>query len=475
MKHTLYKKFLLAYLIFGFLSFLTIAIFTSSVTLKHLTKQKADDLYKEATLVSSQYAKSYYNNEMALSTVHQHLQALDTYMSAQIWIISPQGEIILNSRKTLTFDNPTKIEGFDPATAYHSFYSTGDFYGMFDQNTLSVVYPITSGISVKGYLALHTPMTQITESRDKILNISFISLCVIFLLSTIILIVFTFMVYFPLRKITTASIEYAHGNFKYQIAIHKDDEIGRLANSLNYMASELDASEEYQKKFISNISHDFRSPLTSIKGYVEAILDGTIPPELEKKYLNVVLMESNRLAKLTSSLLTLNNLDNYDVILHKTTFNIVEVIQSISNTFEVLCNKKNIQLVTKYESEESLVFADQSKIQQVLYNLIDNAIKFSHENSIIRIEVSEKNTKYFISVKDFGDGIEKSKQKLVWDRFYKTDTSRGKDKQGTGLGLSIIKEIMKAHKENINLVSTEGVGSEFIFSLPKGSKYNLKQ
>lgn len=475
MKHTLYKKFLLAYLIFGFLSFLTIAIFTSSVTLKHLTKQKADDLYKEATLVSSQYAKSYYNNEMALSTVHQHLQALDTYMSAQIWIISPQGEIILNSRKTLTFDNPTKIEEFDPATAYHSFYSTGDFYGMFDQNTLSVIYPITSGISVKGYLALHTPMTQITESRDKILNISFISLCVIFLLSTIILIVFTFMVYFPLRKITTASTEYAHGNFKYQIAIHKDDEIGRLANSLNYMASELDASEEYQKKFISNISHDFRSPLTSIKGYVEAILDGTIPPELEKKYLNVVLMESNRLAKLTSSLLTLNNLDNYDVILHKTTFNIVEVIQSISNTFEVLCNKKNIQLVTKYESEESLVFADQSKIQQVLYNLIDNAIKFSHENSIIRIEVSEKNTKYFISVKDFGDGIEKSKQKLVWDRFYKTDTSRGKDKQGTGLGLSIIKEIMKAHKENINLVSTEGVGSEFIFSLPKGSKYNLKQ
>ena len=279
----------------------------------------------------------------------------------------------------------------------------------------------------------------------------------------------------PLAKINHVARQYASGNFDITLDIKRDDEIGELATSLNYMAGELSRADEYRRSFIANISHDFRSPLTSIKGYVEAILDGTIPPELEKKYLNVVLMESNRLAKLTSSLLTLNNLDNYDVILHKTTFNIVEVIQSISNTFEVLCNKKNIQLVTKYESEESLVFADQSKIQQVLYNLIDNAIKFSHENSIIRIEVSEKNTKYFISVKDFGDGIEKSKQKLVWDRFYKTDTSRGKDKQGTGLGLSIIKEIMKAHKENINLVSTEGVGSEFIFSLPKGSKYNLKQ
>ena len=279
----------------------------------------------------------------------------------------------------------------------------------------------------------------------------------------------------PLAKINHVARQYASGNFDITLDIKRDDEIGELATSLNYMAGELSRADEYRRSFIANISHDFRSPLTSIKGYVEAILDGTIPPELEKKYLNVVLMESNRLAKLTSSLLTLNNLDNYDVILHKTTFNIVEVIQSISNTFEVLCNKKNIQLVTKYESEESLVFADQSKIQQVLYNLIDNAIKFSHENSIIRIEVSDKNTKYFISVKDFGDGIEKNKQKLVWDRFYKTDTSRGKDKQGTGLGLSIIKEIMKAHKENINLVSTEGVGSEFIFSLPKGSKYNLKQ
>lgn len=467
MKHTLYRKFLFAYLVFGFFSFLTIVFFTSNLTLNHLTQQKANDLYKEATLVSNQYASSYYNNEMALSTVHSHLQALDTYMSAQIWIISPQGDIIVNSRKELDITNPVHIEGFNPASSSHSFYSTGDFYHMFSEDMLSVIYPITSGITVKGYIALHTSMTQITESRDRILNISYISLCVIFLLSSIILVVFTYMVYLPLRKITTATNEYAHGNFKHQLSINKDDEIGRLAHSLNFMASELDASEEYQKKFIANISHDFRSPLTSIKGYLEAILDGTIPMEMQEKYLNIVLSETARLTKLTQSMLLLNNLNSKELMLEKTNFDINKVIKDTAASFGGSCMEKNLSIELILTGKSLHVFADISKIQQVLYNLIDNAIKFSNNNSSIYIETTEKNEKILISVKDTGIGIPKESINQIWDRFYKIDTSRGKDKKGTGLGLSIVKEIILVHNENINVVSTEDVGTEFIFTLSK--------
>ena len=466
MKHTLYRKFLFAYLLFGFLSFLTIALFTSNLTLNHLTRQKADDLYKEATLVSSQYASSYYNNTMDLQTVHSHLQALDTYMSAQIWIINPQGTIIANSREPLNSEQVT-IEGFNPASNSHSFYSTGNFYGMFSENTLSVIYPITSGITVKGYIALHTSMTQITQSRDKILNISYISLCVIFLLSTIILIVFTYMVFMPLRKITAATNEYANGNFKHQISINKDDEIGRLAHSLNFMASELDASEEYQKKFIANISHDFRSPLTSIKGYLEAILDGTIPAEMQEKYLNIVLSETARLNKLTQSMLSLNKLNSKELMLEKTNFDINKVIKDTAASFGGSCMEKNLSIELILTGKSLYVFADMSKIQQVLYNLIDNAIKFSNNNSTIYIETTEKNEKVLISVKDTGIGIPKDSINQIWDRFYKIDTSRGKDKKGTGLGLSIVKEIVQVHNENINVVSTEEVGTEFIFTLSK--------
>ena len=466
MKHTLYCKFLFAYLLFGFLSLLTIALFTSNLTLNHLTKQKADDLYKEATLVSSLYASNYYNNTMDLQTVHSHMQALDTYMSAQIWIISPQGTIIANSRKVLNSEF-IKIQGFNPATNSHSFYSTGDFYGIFSEDTLSVIYPITSGITVKGYLALHTSMTQIVESRDQILNISYISLGVIFVLSTIILIAFTYMVFLPLRKITTATNEYANGNFKHQISIHKEDEIGHLAHSLNFMASELDASEEYQKKFIANISHDFRSPLTSIKGYLEAILDGTIPAEMQEKYLNIVLSETARLNKLTQSILLLNNLNAKELMLEKTNFDINKVIKDTAASFGGSCMEKNIAIELILTGKSLYVYADMSKIQQVLYNLMDNAIKFSKNNSTIYIETTEKIEKILISVKDTGIGIPKDSLNQIWDRFYKIDTSRGKDKKGTGLGLSIVKEIIQMHNENINVVSTEEVGTEFIFTLSK--------
>ena len=232
------------------------------------------------------------------------------------------------------------------------------------------------------------------------------------------------------------------------------------------MASEIARGEDNQKKFIANVSHDFRSPLTSIKGYLEAMLDGTIPPELHEKYLNIVLNETERLTKLTNSLLTLNNLNTKGMVLEKSDFDVNSIIRNTAASFEGTCQQKHIAIELVLTGEQLPVHADMGKIQQVLYNLMDNAIKFSHSDSVIKIETTEKRNKVFVSVKDSGIGIPKDSLKLIWDRFYKTDLSRGKDKKGTGLGLSITREIIQAHNENINVISTEGVGTEFIFSLP---------
>ena len=232
------------------------------------------------------------------------------------------------------------------------------------------------------------------------------------------------------------------------------------------MANELNTLEEDQRKFISNVSHDFRSPLTSIKGYVEAMLDGTIPVEMQEKYLNIILFETERLNKLTKSLLELNKFGSHGVMLDVTDFDINQMIKTTLLTFEGICANKHIRFNLILSGEQLFITADFSKIQQVLYNLIDNAIKFSHQDSTITIETTEKNDKVFVSVKDTGIGIPKDSLKKIWERFYKTDLSRGKDKRGTGLGLSIVKEIIQAHGENINCISTEGVGTEFIFTLP---------
>ena len=466
MKRTLYWKFLLAYLFFAFFGFLVVANFVSGMTFDHLKKEKAEALYREAVIISDSYASDLYNNNTSMETVKKQLDALDSYLSASVWIMNPSGRVLVDSKHPIDVENQIVVENFDPTITGNSYYTVGNFFGMSEEDMLTVFAPITSDFKVKGYVVILMPISTIEQSSNSLLNISYLLLVILFLLSLIILIFFTELVYIPLRKITRATEQYALGNLHYQLSVDSEDEIGYLAASLSYMAEELAQGEENQKKLVANISHDFRSPLTSIRGYLEAMLDGTIPPEMHEKYLQIVLNETDRLTKLTNNLLTLNNLNAKGMLLEKTDFDINAVIKNTAATFEGTCKQKMIAIELILTGEEMIVHADMVKIQQVLYNLLDNAIKFSHHDSIIKIETTLKHNKVFISVKDNAIGIPKESLKLIWDRFYKTDLSRGKDKRGTGLGLSITREIIKAHGENINVISTEGVGSEFIFTLP---------
>jgi signal transduction histidine kinase len=467
MRKTLYLKLILAYIIFGLFGFVVVATFVSNMTMDHLKKEQADSLYREATLIANTYAVDLYRNEVSLEAVKTQLDALDTYLDATLWIINPSGRMILDSSSPVNVETEVVIENFDSTVTSGSNYVVGDFFHTFDETMLSVFAPITADYKVKGYVVIHKPISSIQTAANSLLTISYLMLVILFLLSLIILIFFTEIVYIPLRKITEATEQYASGNMHYEFTVESEDEMGYLAASLSYMASEIARSEDDQKKFIANVSHDFRSPLTSIKGYLEAMIDGTIPPEMHEKYLSIVLNETERLTKLTNSLLTLNNLNTKGIMLNKSDFDINGVIRNVAASFEGTCRERTIAIELVLTGDQMYVFADIDKIQQVLYNLLDNAIKFSHHDSIIKMETTEKYNKIFISVKDSGIGIPKDDLKLIWDRFYKSDSSRGKDKKGTGLGLSITKEIIRSHGENINVISTEGVGTEFIFSLPK--------
>ena len=465
MKKTLYLKFLLAYFIFGAFGFLIVTLFVPGMTREHLVREKAESMYTEATLIANTYASGLYTSDTNLETVKTQLDSLAVYMGAVIRIINPSGRLVLDTTIPLNVEEVVMIDHFDPTVTGGSYYIIDNFFDSFSGEMLTVLAPITTNYKVKGYVTIHCSTTDIEQSCNSLLSISYITLAILFLLSIIILIFFTEMVYVPLRKITYATEQYASGNMHYEFQVDSEDEIGYLAACLNYMASEIARTEDDQKKFIANVSHDFRSPLTSIRGYLEAMIDGTIPTEMHDKYLNIVLNETERLTKLTNSLLTLNNLNTKGMLLERTDFDINQVIRNTAASFEGTCRQKTIAIEMVLTGDEMYVNADIGKIQQVLYNLMDNAIKFSLHDSVIRIETSEKKNKLFVSVKDTGIGIPKDDLKLIWDRFYKSDLSRGKDKKGTGLGLSIVKEIISAHNEHINVISTEGVGSEFIFSL----------
>lgn len=463
MTHSLYYKFILGYLLFGFLGFVTIATLSSRMTYNLLVEQRAEALYDEAAMLAENCSKVYQGKMLDLETAYPQLEAVAEFFKAHIWIVDHNGTITADSARALS---GTTIENFDPTAKGNRLYSISRYYDMFDSDVLSVSAPITGNMRTYGYVVIHLPMNLIRIGQNDFLNIVYITSAVIFGLSLIILLIFTKSVYFPLKKITFAATEYAAGNLTHDIAISTHDEIGYLADTLNYMSNELGKLEEYQRKFIANVSHDFRSPLTSIKGYLEAIIDGTIPPEMYKKYFDIVISETERLNKLTQGMLTLHSLESRG-FLSRSNFDINRVMKDTAASFEGSCITKGITFDLTFSDAVLMVYADLGKIQQVLYNLIDNAIKFSHQDSVIYIQSSTRYEKVFISVKDTGIGISKDSLKKIWERFYKIDSSRGKDKKGTGLGLSIVKEIIQTHGENIDVISTQGVGTEFIFSLPK--------
>ena len=465
-RHSLYYKFILGYLVFGILSFIVIATLASDWTDRILLSARADNLYDEASLLAARYSGIYRGSAQSEDDTQSLVDALSAYLHTEIWIVNTRGIVVNDSvhgaRTSMV------IENFDPTFTGNRGYAIGNYHNNFNGDVLSVCAPITGNYVTHGYVLIHLPISEITHLRDQVLNVLYVTACIIFGLSLIILLVFTISVYFPLRKITAAAREYAEGHLQHRVVLHTQDEVGYLADTLNYMSEKLEKSDEYQKNFIANVSHDFRSPLTSIKGYLEAILDGTIPPELQEKYLHLVISETDRLNKLTQGLLTLNSLD-LKGRLTRTNFDINRVIKDTAASFEGTCNAKNIILDLTFSETSTMVYADMGEIQQVLYNLIDNAIKFSHHNSTIFIQTSIRYEKVFVSVKDTGIGIPRDSQKKIWERFYKTDLSRGRDKKGTGLGLSIVKEIIQNHGETIDVISTEGVGTEFIFTLQRSA------
>ncbi len=266
---------------------------------------------------------------------------------------------------------------------------TGNFYGTFTSQTLTVFSPITSGYRVRSYVLIHKPLSVITKTADDFMNIAFFTVFIVYLCVLLLLLLFSLSIYLPVHKIMGAARSYANGDFKARTNLHQDDELGFLAGTLDYMADELATLEDDQRKFISNVSHDFRSPLTSIKGYVEAMLDGTIPPEMQEKYFNIILFETERLTKLTQSLIDLNRFGHHGIMLDIADFDINRMIKSTILTFEGACTRRGLSFDLVLTGEELFVTADMSKIEQVLYNLIDNALKFSDNNSAVKIETPE--------------------------------------------------------------------------------------
>ena len=461
MKNKIWKKYLICLAATIVVVGVIINVFVRSYISKTRAKDHRARLTEECRLISEEYIREARSTQLTSEQFTVQLHSVRTMIGVETWIVSETGEILAGTEDAL-------IGRFVPRDILNKNWSEeAELPDLYEDDRAIAVDSVVSGTDLWGYVVVSEPWDAVRTDVSKILlriNITSLAFLVLGLILW-----FSFAEYHTrnVRAIKEAVLHYTNGEFDHEIEIRSNDEYRDLANAVHLLADQHANLVEYQKNFIANISHDFRSPLTSIKGYAEAIKDGTIPYEIQGKYLNIILFETDRLANLTNDLLDLSNFENKGVHLSFSNFDITKMLKQSAMTFEGKCSQKNLKIRLSFPENTLIVHADKGKIQQVVHNLIDNAIKFSHPDGIIYVSVMERREKVLVSVRDTGIGIPKESISKVWERFYKTDLSRGKDKRGTGLGLSITKQIIAAHNENIKVSSTEGVGTEFVFSLAK--------
>ncbi len=288
----------------------------------------------------------------------------------------------------------------------------------------------------------------------------------VLLFAFIISYLFTYRMVKPLRQMAAAARQFAHGDFSAHIAVTGKDEVAELANAFNGMALSLSSLENMRRSFIANVSHDLRTPMTTISGFIDGILDGTIPPEKHKDYLKIVSDETKRLSRLVRSMLDLSRIDSGEIKINPASFDLTALLLNTLLLFEERIEQKNISIDGIDQCVPLFVTADYDLLQQVMYNLVDNAVKFTQDGGTISFAAIKHHGTAGFCIRNTGAGIPAEELPHVFERFYKSDRSRGLDKTGTGLGLYIVKSLINAHNGEITVRSRENEYCEFSFRIP---------
>lgn len=467
---TLFSKLFTVYMGILLLTLLFLFVLFSNAFQSYFVEYTQNIMIKQARSIAQEYKNIGLYNPMNrnIDKILYRIEILDSYLDATTWLVDDTGEIIVMSgkddisiedKKVLDQKIVHKVQDGNIVRIENGF---NDYFGA---PMLTIGYPVDAFGNTSYALFIHTPMAELLSMiyavRNAILKVVGITGSAIFL-----------WIYFiskqitkPVKQMNIIAKKIANGQFDKRLEVTGKDEIAELALSFNHMAIELDKIEEKRQQFISNISHDLRSPLTSIQGFITAILDGTIPKENQEKYLNIVLQESKRMLTMANNILELSKVEEGEHILKKKTINMHALLNHVLDALEPQLVEKHVQVNRILQSNLSYVLADEDMIVRVVQNLLDNALKFVNEGGNVEIETKSKADKMWVYIRNSGEPIPKEVQKDIWTRFYKGDPSRGKHKQGAGLGLVIVKEIIKQHHQTVGVISKPGEMVTFYFSL----------
>lgn len=427
--------------------------------------------YKKASGDVDSYSIVIKNNR---NNIYDSLITIDHFADSTIYIIDNNGNLLCSSQSAsakngFLTQEQVKTILLDPDNAYR----ISNMDTLFPELRLNYFYPLNEANGTTIVMVSSPDVGDPVFTSKMIKAIISVSLW-IFLAALISVYFISERIVEPLRQISKAAQNFAKGKFDTRVKVHGHDEVATLAEAFNNMADSLGRLEEMRSSFLANVSHDLRTPMTTISGFVDGIIDGTIPEEKKPYYLEIISSEVRRLSRLVSSLLQLSRIEAGESKLKMIDFNLSEKARQILISFESKIDGKKLDI--EFNNEQDIfVTADTDAIHQVIYNLTDNAIKFTPDGGLISITLTtrifEKRIKKAVfSIKNSGQGIPAEEIPLIFDRFYKSDRSRGLDKTGTGLGLYIVKTTLVNHGEDIKVTSEQGKFTEFIFTLPVAEK-----
>lgn len=385
------------------------------------------------------------SNTYARLAYKQTIASWADFVNADIIIFNKSGKLSASTSSVRTVPE----DFFNTVISGNKLIKKSNFGGEYDKRVLTVGMPVHYQDTIVGAMFFNMRLPDINYTAMELILLFLIASTFSILVAFVLVYIESKRISRPIGMINRAARDIAAGNFSERVTVDSKDEIGQLASSFNFMADSIEHIEERSQRFVSDISHELRTPMTSISGFVQGMLDGTIPEDKRDYYLQIVLDESVRLTKLTNDMLEMSKLSSSTYKLDITEFDLNELIRRCIIELESKINERNLDLKVDFEKDELRVLADKDCIHRVIINLLDNAVKFSYPNTTIDLRAYVSDGKAAVSIGNFGDGISGADLSNVFTRFYKTDKSRTSEKSGAGLGLSFVKNILALHKQSV--------------------------
>jgi signal transduction histidine kinase len=385
-------------------------------------------------------------------------------------LTDPTGAVVLCSCGQFYCDHVGKVLGstlLSNISTNGYVYATGVLDGIYEDERYLYALPVNAAADndLLGYVLVSTKTRDVSAVMTQIVGLFLFTAVIVLLIATMATGIITRRQTETLRQMSQAAKQFAHGDFSARIHPNgADEEVMELATAFNNMAGSLERSESLRQEFISNVSHELKTPMTTIAGFMDGMLDGTIPKEKHAYYMQTVSSEVKRLSRLVRSMLDISRLKATGAEIQKSRFDVTETLGRTLLTFEQKIEEKHLDVQVNMPEKAVYVLANEDAITQVIYNLIDNGVKFADPDSPFLLTVAISGGKALVSVADTGPTIPPEELPLVFDRFHKSDKSRSMDKTGVGLGLYIVKTILGSHEEDITVESREGV-TTFTFTL----------